>query len=174
MPKMLPPTSPPPPPPALPPIQRTDPAVQEAGDTRSLSRRGRRGLLLTPGRDAGVLQRIGATRKILFGSLVVLFLISLAWGADNYWASLTATDTNQTVDLGFPSRRITVWNRGANEVFVNITGSGIAAVTGTANTRVDPGLLHSYTLPESGQQVRLVGLICSSGESTTVEISAVR
>jgi hypothetical protein len=68
-PKITPAPTPPPPPPPLPPPARSGDAVQRAESEvrNTFATRGRSRTVLTPGRGAGVLSPVAATKKRLLG-----------------------------------------------------------------------------------------------------------
>lgn len=81
--------------------------------------------------------------------------------------TVSATDVNTSTTLARPCSSLLVKNDGTDTVYVNIK-TGIAAVTGTANMPVLTG--ESVTFQSYANDIAFVGLICGTGDSTSVRL----
>ena len=76
--------------------------------------------------------------------------------------AVSVTDTNTAVNFSADSKAIYVENTGANELYFD-PRDGVAAATSTGGILLQAGEARSL----SGFQTRSVGIIASSGETTT-------
>lgn len=88
--------------------------------------------------------------------------------------TVTVTDSNQTVTITIPAKRLTVNNlTGTTNVWVNISGTGTAATTGETNGIVLAGTAEEI-LAGSGESITKVGIISDDPGPSTVYLKATR
>jgi hypothetical protein len=83
--------------------------------------------------------------------------------ADTQVTSATQTNTNLTLNNVMGSRSVRVYNAGANTIFLEFQGSGVA--TTTEGIPMPAGGIEVFTV---GQDITNVGIICATGETATV------
>lgn len=111
-------------------------------------------------------------RLALLGLLLCPALL-LAQGMQVRHAAVSATDVNTTVTFTTPLKSLLIDNTGADDVFINVSGSGIAAATGEQNMRVRANTNVTITTAPD-ERILLVGVICATGDTATVYLTGTR
>jgi hypothetical protein len=92
-----------------------------------------------------------------------------------YSATVSVTATSAPISFGFPSTSGFVHNDGANEVWVCVTGK---TATAGSNNEIQLKPYESLTWgaeePDGWEGLSGVGVICSSAETATVRVVALR
>jgi hypothetical protein len=89
---------------------------------------------------------------------------------NQYNTSVSATQSNTTVSIGFDPSYLLLINDGANEVFVNFTGA--AATTSSFEIKAGESLGLTSEAEADGYIGSRFDVICSSGETATVRVLA--
>lgn len=109
------------------------------------------------------------------GLVALLVLAKVAWSqmeARNY--PVTVTEVNQAITITIPAKRLTVNNLlGTTTVFVNVSGTGVAAITGEKNVMVLAGSALDL-MAGSGENITLVGIISDMPGPSTVYLQVTR
>ena len=84
------------------------------------------------------------------------------WNLNN---NVSVGDTNSQVTFTKDTKAIYIENSGSNELYYDPT-DGIAVANGTGGDKLEPGESRSW----NGFKTRSVGVIASSGESTTAKV----
>lgn len=88
-----------------------------------------------------------------------------------YHTTVSATATNSAVTLPFKATNLLIDNIGTDDVFVNVSGTGIAVASGATNIRVR-ATTNITLIAGRGEDITLVGLICASTKTATVYLTA--
>jgi len=119
-------------------------------------------------------------RRIGLALCAVLLAIGLARaaGMETRSTAVSATATNQTVQLLYvlSAKSILFVNDGANEVYVDLSNDGVAVATTTGWTKnhyIAAGGSLSFT-SAPGETIEKIGVICDTGETTTLRIHVAR
>ena len=105
--------------------------------------------------------------------LLLLASTALAGVAVDYRA-VSASQTNTTVTLSFQAKSAVFFNNGSNEVYVNIGGGGVAATSGVTNMMIPAGEKIAVDASNSAGRLDVIGVICDTGETTTLRIYALQ
>lgn len=84
------------------------------------------------------------------------------WNVNN---DVSVTDTNSQVTFTKDTKALYVENSGSNELYYDPV-DGVAVANGTGGDKLEPGESRSW----SGFKTRTVGLIASSGETSSAKV----
>lgn len=106
--------------------------------------------------------------------LVVLVLIAVTVTAAprSYYTSGSASDVNAQITYPFNPSGFCIKNTGAtNEMFYDFSdGVAVADTTDSANIQIGAGVEHCFNTNDPDvTRTFVIGVICSSGETTTYE-----
>lgn len=109
------------------------------------------------------------TIRNIVAALLLAALASTTFAAPSQFTqAVSATQTSSTVTFGFEANVVVVNVTGSSEAFIKFNGTAIADTTGT---QILAGRGKRYTFRRN-DGVTTMGVICSSGETTTVVVDA--
>lgn len=109
----------------------------------------------------------------------LLMVLSLAWAvmarADMAirYVAVSATSTNTATTLSLPVKTLLVDNIGPNDVYINLSGSGVAVASGDTNAKVRAGTAVVFEAG-AGELITKVGSICAATETASVGLTGTR
>ena len=117
------------------------------------------------------------TLAVLLAVLTAASVVGAAYQA--YSTTVSATQTNSAVAFGFTAKQVLVINDGSNEVFIDLTDTtAVADTTDSTNVEIKAGSAISFAWDARTDPTldgwTGMGVICSSGETATVRVTATR
>lgn len=79
--------------------------------------------------------------------------------------NVSASTTNTTLNMSLPAREIAFLNVGSADVYVNLSGTGVAATTGDRNLLLIANQPIIFKA-EGGERSQILGFITASGTAT--------
>jgi hypothetical protein len=109
-----------------------------------------------------------AMKRTILALALLALVAGMASSNELQYLSVSATDTSQTKSV--QTKRLTIVNKGANEVFVRVFSGGTPPAAATSsNAQIDSGESLQFPPLEDGQ-ITAISIICSTGETATVRL----
>jgi hypothetical protein len=112
-------------------------------------------------------------KRTLALALGLALVCGMIWAEVSPSLLFSATATSQTQTLAKATPVITIYNAGANEVYVRIFQEGdtpVAAVANTTSIYIGSGASLGYGYLSSQQRFIAVSAVCSAAETATVHV----